>query len=269
MSILSIGLQNVSLERNEGQNAFGAELKKCGSMAEIRTKQELKQEWLTLVEPVQSTIRNRFSRLKLKGEPIEVMDPVPEETIDILKRHLRELFPGLDLNKLQKSVTKKNVPYQEWVKKHCMLTHYSFQVKKCQDANCCLPPTLGWEELFWLPNPVLDEIGNHYLPYSQVKGVETTESDRPSLKESKRKNVKLPLRPTKKTIQSSTTNPSPTESAIQTDQPTDLTPSSSQSTQFETQQGFEFDEYAKYKMHVVLQFALIVESQELCIQSIN
>ena len=73
-------------------------------MAEIRTKQELKQQWLTLVEPVQNTIRNRFSHLKLKGEPIQVMDPVPQETNDTLKRHLRELFPGLDLNKLYKEV---------------------------------------------------------------------------------------------------------------------------------------------------------------------
>ena len=112
-------------------------------------------------------------------------------------------------------------------------------------------------------------MGNHYLPYSQVKGMETTRSDRPSLKESKGKNLKQPLCPTKKTIQSSTTNLSPNESAIQTDQPTDITFGSSQFTQFETQQGYEFREYIPLpdfdtsfcKMQVVLQLASIVKSR--------
>lgn len=200
MSILNLGLQNVSLERNQGTEATEKELKKCNSMADIRSKEELKEQYSELIQPVKRIIENRFSRLKLKEEFFRVIDPISEENIDILKRHLRELFPTLDLTKLQKSFTKKNSTYQEWIQNHCKMTNYAFQIRKCQDRNCCLPPTLTEQELFWLPDPVLDtEDTDHYLKYKQVKGRETTESDRPSLTESKRKNVKQPV-PLKKAI---------------------------------------------------------------------
>ncbi|CAL4131250.1 unnamed protein product, partial [Meganyctiphanes norvegica] len=50
------------------------------------------------------------------------------------------------------------------------------------DRNCCLPSTLADEELSWLPDPILTSDGEHFKPYSEVKGSETTEDDRPSLK---------------------------------------------------------------------------------------
>ena len=195
MSILNLGLQNVSLERKQGEEAIETKLKRCNSMADIRSKEDLKEQWGQLLEPVQRIIEDRFSRLKLKDQFIRVIDPISEEAVDTLKRHLRELFPTLDLNKLQKTFTKKDVTYQEWVQKHCRLTNYAFQIRKCQDRDCCLPPTLTEEELFWLPDPVLDKDDkDHYLKYKQVKGKETTEADRPSLVDSKRKNVKQPVK---------------------------------------------------------------------------
>ena len=33
----------------------------------------------------------------------------------------------------------------------------------------------------WLPDPVLDGTGDHYLPYSSVVGTETMDEERPSL----------------------------------------------------------------------------------------
>ena len=38
------------------------------------------------------------------------------------------------------------------------------------------------DEFSWLPDPILTENGDHCKPYSEVKGTETTEDDRPSLK---------------------------------------------------------------------------------------
>lgn len=80
-------------------------------MKDIRDKSspEVKQAYKESVEPVQASIRNRFSRLKLKEKSVEVLDPVTDTDIDICKRHLRELFPALNLDKLQKNVTKKVV----------------------------------------------------------------------------------------------------------------------------------------------------------------
>lgn len=38
---------------------------------------------------------------------MQAMDPVSEEDIGFLKRHLRQLFPGMDIEKLQKVHTSK------------------------------------------------------------------------------------------------------------------------------------------------------------------
>ena len=92
----------------------------------------------------------------------------------------------MDMSKLQKVHTKKIDSYQTWLEKHCRLRHYFFQIRKCDDLDCCPPPPpkLSKEELNWLPDPVLDETGEHYLPYSSVKNLNTTDQDRPSLKAS-------------------------------------------------------------------------------------
>lgn len=109
------------------------------------------------------------------------VDPATDEEIEVLKRHARELFPSLDLSKLQKIHTKKRKEYNEWKEKHCLETTYTFQVRKCLDENCCLPRKLDGEHLKWLPNPMLDESKEHFQSYEVLKDAETTEMDRPSL----------------------------------------------------------------------------------------
>ncbi|MDP5097065.1 MAG: hypothetical protein NWP90_05185, partial [Flavobacterium sp.] len=111
-------------------------------------KQFIKDNWAISVEPVQATIRNRFTRLKLKGQPIHVMDPVTCDEVDLLKRHLRELFPLLNLNKLQKAHTKNVDNYQKWIEAHCRTRHYTFQIRKCKDPDCCLPAEVPEEALY-------------------------------------------------------------------------------------------------------------------------
>jgi hypothetical protein len=49
------------------------------------------------IDPVRSTIENRFSRLKLKDESVQFLSPVSDFDIDIFKRHLRNLFPEMDI----------------------------------------------------------------------------------------------------------------------------------------------------------------------------
>lgn len=183
MSILNLGLQNCALERNateEDPDKF----KGYNSMAAIRSaidkKPELKEPWQMSVQPVQQLIEKRFERLKLKDNPIVTVPPVTDEEIDLLQRHIRELFPGMDLHKLQKEHTKKIDSYQLWLENHCRQRHYNFQIKKCEDPACCSPTSLPREKLDWLPDPVLDATGEHYKKYSEVKDQTTTEEDRPS-----------------------------------------------------------------------------------------
>lgn len=86
----------------------------------------------------------------------------------------------MDLEKLQKVHTSKIQSYIDWLEVHCRQRHYCFQIKKCSDPNCCLPPENPL--LTWLPDPCLDQSGEHYMKYLEVKDLDTTEADRPSLK---------------------------------------------------------------------------------------
>lgn len=61
--------------------------------------------------------------------------------------------------------------------KHCQERHYVFQIRRCSDAECYLPPSREWQ---WLPDPILDYTGKHYKPFESVLGTVTTEKDRPS-----------------------------------------------------------------------------------------
>lgn len=49
MSILNIGLQNCALERSKGDDDTESDIRKCGSMADLRTmavkKPNLKKKW--------------------------------------------------------------------------------------------------------------------------------------------------------------------------------------------------------------------------------
>lgn len=196
MSILNYGLQNVATEREKQDEETEKMLKRCNGVASVREllkkHTELQPKWIGSIEPVQSLIESRFMRLTLKDEPIRCLEPVSEADIDLLKRHLRELFPALDLDKLQKAHTSKCVEYVDWKKSHCRETQYTFQIRKCDDAGCCVPKQIGEDKLLWLPEPELDETGEHFLPYNEATKKETTEKDRPSLKIQKAKKTNEP-----------------------------------------------------------------------------
>lgn len=113
---------------------------------------------------------------------MQALDPIRLEDIDILKWHLREHFPDLDLEKLQKVHTKKSESYVRWIEKHCRQRNYSFQIRKCEDISCCPPSTLAKEDLEWLPDPQDDNSNpGHFMLYSDLKEKDTVESY-PSMK---------------------------------------------------------------------------------------
>lgn len=112
MSILNIGLQNVSLERKEAGREIEMLLKGCNSMSKIREKcssnATLREGWTQSVEPLQSLVSSRFRRLKLKSEPIQVVHPCSLDDNDLIKRHLRELFPNLIFRNF------RNLTHKKW-----------------------------------------------------------------------------------------------------------------------------------------------------------
>ena len=59
---------------------------------------------------------------------------------------------------------------QAFLETHCQERHYSFSVKKCGSTECdiCFETRLPAEissDLHFLPDPVPDDTGNHYLPF--------------------------------------------------------------------------------------------------------
>ena len=100
---------------------------------------------------------------------------------DINKRHLRAQFPELTLDKLQKVHTAKVQSYRQWMAAHARERTYSFQLRKCEDVEWCMPPPprLPRDKLIWLPDPELED-AELFLKYEQVKGRETTEKVIPS-----------------------------------------------------------------------------------------
>lgn len=183
MSILNIGLQNCSLSRQRVDDDVEKALKKCNGMDDMRSsvllQPSIRTGWTTSVEGVQNVIRSRFERLALKDKGILTREPVDDEAIVELKKNLLQLFPSIDLNKLVKSSLVKNAAYQAWLQKHCKQSLYAFQVRKCDDENCCVRKI---ELCPWLPDPMLSADLEHFQPFDEVYGTDTSERDRPTLK---------------------------------------------------------------------------------------
>ena len=65
---------------------------------------------------------------------------------------------------------------------------YMFSSKKCGKADCniCTPvrlPSSVFEQIHFIPDPVPDSGKEHYLPFSELYGTQTTEKHRPSPQE--------------------------------------------------------------------------------------
>ena len=84
------------------------------------------------------------------------------------------MFLTLNLEKLQKAHTRKVSSYNLWIEKHCKISKYMFEIRKCSTEACYVAPSVPREDLAWELDPVLDTDG---------------ESDRPSLNDGKKKRV--------------------------------------------------------------------------------
>ena len=184
MSILNLGLENCAIGLESCSDDVEKLLQPCKSMKHVREKAlkhpEIKKEWKKSVSGVQDLLRRRFERLALKEKPLATVNPVEEKIVD-LQRHL-STFSGLDTNKLIKEHTRTVASYQEWLAKHCRQRQYIFQIRKCNDRSCCTATRVSENSLKWLPDPMLDASGEHFLPFQEALNRNTNESDRPTLK---------------------------------------------------------------------------------------
>ncbi|XP_033730726.1 uncharacterized protein LOC117320173 [Pecten maximus] len=198
MSILNLALQHTALERKEMPKKYEDLIKHKSSLNAIRNvavnKADLKTAFTESMSPVIEKVNDRFSRMKLKGSAFTVYRGYPKEDVEDSLRIIRDCTLE-DFSKLNTSSTSKDlrncINLQEFIKTHGVSTHYSFQLMKCREEPCryCMinpirvdRDTLG--DLSFLPCPVRDESGQHYLPFHAVYGKDVDETHRPSAQNS-------------------------------------------------------------------------------------
>ncbi|XP_053378441.1 uncharacterized protein LOC128548073 [Mercenaria mercenaria] len=160
-------------------------LRSAHSMSEIRTKAEkvpeLKQAWITSVEPIIQLLRHRTERMTLKDVPFQTHDAAPEEVVQALERQVQaDIDPNISCaHYLQKDLSSK-AEYQRFLKEHCIERHYVFQIRKCDKPECCR--LKRGPDVPRRPDPVLSNDNKHFKQFDKVLGQDTTDSDRPSAK---------------------------------------------------------------------------------------
>ena len=184
MSTLNYGLQNCATERERCSDEIEAKLKRCNSMASIRNLNDksVRESWLNSLKLVKSEIERRFERLVIKDEPVNCVSPVMDAEIQTFQLYLKELFPNLDITKLQRDHTKKVMEYNAWKANHCIENRYLFMIRKCDDISCCPAKRLPQDQLRWLPSPIMEADGKHYKKYEEISNLDVSdEKHRPSL----------------------------------------------------------------------------------------
>ncbi len=114
------------------------------------------------------------------------------EVDDIFDEVQMYVDSALDIEELKKANLKKSETLQKFMKQHCHISKYAFQIRKCLLDSCqyCSshPVRISLEEfklINFLPLPLLDASKDHYKPFKDIYGTTPLEKDRPSLKSTK------------------------------------------------------------------------------------
>lgn len=163
---------------------FEQQLKKCNGMDDIRKlcdgKVELGKEWMESVRPIIEKLEQRTARVQLKEKNFIVGKPASNENVTNDEAVSISIDKAIVRGKYQQKDMKNCKDFENFLKNHCRLRHYTFQVRKCEDPTCCLPYRNPTGKMNWLPDPVLAQDKEHFKPFIDVYEQETTEKDRPS-----------------------------------------------------------------------------------------
>ena len=196
MSILNLGLQSVGLMRTQGSEHAEQKLKNCNNLSQIRAAvgddSSLAGEISDSIEPVKILLSDIFQRLHLKEKNVKMSPSATQSRMQELNKSLDTVEVCLT-EKTPKSILKKLPKLTAFISHCCQSRHYSFCIKKCGEPTCeiCRPvrlPSEVFTSVHFLPDPVPGE-DEHYKPFDEVYGTETSESHRPSLIQKSKKRV--------------------------------------------------------------------------------
>ncbi|PKB96004.1 hypothetical protein RhiirA5_424204 [Rhizophagus irregularis] len=192
MSIINLGLQNVALKRSDMSLDSEIIFKSLGTIEDIRNassfNQTLSEELKMAIKNTQKTLETRTERLKLKNQKFKCIEPAALEEINGLFEILGEKIDNtVTQNGTSQNKLRTCVDLQKFIKSHCLIQEYSFQIKKCGESDCliCDPVRLTHEifnQLHYIPDPQISSNPDHYQDFDSLYGQNTTEKDIPSKK---------------------------------------------------------------------------------------
>ncbi|CAB4373277.1 unnamed protein product [Rhizophagus irregularis] len=192
MSIINLGLQNVVLKRSDMILDSEIIFKSLRTIEDIRNassfNQTLSEELKMAIKNTQKTLETRTERLKLKNQKFKCIEPAALEEINGLFEILGEKIDNtVTQNGTSQNKLRTCVDLQKFIKSHCLIREYSFQIKKCGESDCliCDPVRLPHEifnQLHYIPDPQISSNPDHYQDFDSLYGQNTTEKDIPSKK---------------------------------------------------------------------------------------
>ena len=193
LATLNLGAQAVGLMRTSTE-------KSIRDLDKNNLGLNIKEKILESTQVCKSLLSSIFERLVYSGDPITSFIPATAKEMNLLWSEITKIDQSLSpSDSTTAAITKKDV-FMNFYQTHCKSRHYLFSVKKCSDINCQfhLPTRMeNFETLEHLPNPIPN--GEHYEPFENVYGNETSEKHRPSLNEKIKKDKNIPFNPTKQT----------------------------------------------------------------------
>ena len=138
MSILNIGLYGVSLARSTMSAEMEKAISSCSSMSDLRLaaskKEGLHDALKASLHEVTDVITNRFKRLKLKAENVQVFPPASQQSIDDLFACVKAVDDTIKVSDTTKKELEKRKAYSAFMSSHTRQRQYMFQYKKCDNA---------------------------------------------------------------------------------------------------------------------------------------
>ena len=167
MSVLNLALQNTSLERAQMSSEHECFVKNKNNMKAVRavfeTHPSLEAGVTEAVQPVIDLLNDRFQQLILKERYFKIGHVALQSEVDkIFDEVLLNIDSALKKDEMSQVQLKKSELLQKFMKDHCHVGKYAFQVHKCLLDSCryCSShplhmPVEEFKAIHLLPMPLL------------------------------------------------------------------------------------------------------------------
>ena len=189
MSLLNIALQNVAYARPPMTNILESQMKSLNTLKALRRafvrNPVLKNQFKESMHSCVQSVKDRFAVLERNEEKVKVHDAATDDEISMMTDLIKAVDDTVDFDKLSSS--KETSALRVFMRQHCRVRQYTYQIKKCTEEDCTYctvlhPPRLPeavFKDLHFLPDPCLDA-NKEYCSFDQVYGTDTTDQGRPS-----------------------------------------------------------------------------------------